>query len=275
RSLPVQPMMRLRTLLIPLLLLAMTGCSLFGDKNRFDAQADVMSVEQLYEEANVSMQKGNYDRAIRFYRGLIARFPFGSYSEQSQLDLAYCQYKRDQDDEAVATLNRFLKAHPTHPKVDYALFLRGLVNFDRNASMLDRVLPNEISTRDQQALRQAFIDFSELIKRYPSSAYAGDARQRMVYLRNSMAEFEMNVARYYYRRGAYVAAASRAAYVVENYQRTPQSLDALELMASSYDGLNEPALAEDVRRVLSLTAPERERAIEERKSWWRRWLPFG
>ncbi|MEZ5442452.1 MAG: outer membrane protein assembly factor BamD [Lysobacterales bacterium] len=268
-------MMRLRTLLIPLLLLAMTGCSLFGDKNRFDAQADVMSVEQLYEEANVSMQKGNYDRAIRFYRGLIARFPFGSYSEQSQLDLAYCQYKRDQDDEAVATLNRFLKAHPTHPKVDYALFLRGLVNFDRNASMLDRVLPNEISTRDQQALRQAFIDFSELIKRYPSSAYAGDARQRMVYLRNSMAEFEMNVARYYYRRGAYVAAASRAAYVVENYQRTPQSLDALELMASSYDGLNEPALAEDVRRVLSLTAPERERAIEERKSWWRRWLPFG
>lgn len=271
----VQSMMRLRTLLLMLLLLAATGCSLFGDKNRFDAEADVMSVEQLYDEANAAMQDGGFERAIRFYRALIARFPFGSYSEQAQLDLAYCQYRRDQDDEAVATLNRFLKAHPTHPKVDYALFLRGLVNFDRNASMLDRVMPNEIATRDQQSLRQAFIDFSELIKRYPSSAYAGDARQRMVYLRNSMAEFEMNVARYYYRRGAYVAAATRAAFVVENYQRTPQSLDALELMASSYEHLGEPAMAEDVRRVLSLTAPEREQAIEEKAPWWRRWLPFG
>jgi outer membrane protein assembly factor BamD len=267
-------MMRLRPLLLILALLSLSACSLFGDKNRED-ETQTLSVEQLYEQANAAMQEGNYERAIRFHRALIGRFPFGSYSEQSQLDLAYSQYKRDQDDEAVATLNRFMKAHPTHPKVDYALFLRGLINFDRNVGLLDRVMPDEVSTRDQQTLRQAFIDFSELIKRYPDSAYAGDARQRMLYLRNSMAEFEMNIARYYFRRGAYVAAANRATYVIETYQGTPQSLDALELMAESYERLNEPDLANDVRRVLSLTAPEREQQIEERAPWWRRMLPFG
>lgn len=266
-------MMRLRPLLLILLLLSLSSCAWLG-KDRDDG-SQTMSVEQLYAEANTAMEEGNYERAIRFYRALIGRFPFGSYSEQAQLDLAYSQYKRDQDDEAVATLNRFLKAHPTHPKVDYALFLRGLINFDRNVGLLDRVMPDEVATRDQQNLRQAFIDFSEMVKRYPDSAYAGDARQRMLYLRNSMAEFEMNVARYYFRRGAYVAAANRATFVIETYQGTPQSLDALELMAESYERLQEPELAADVRRVLNLTAPEREQQIEERAPWWKRMLPFG
>ena len=138
-------------------------------------------------------------------------------------------------------------------------------------------MEGEAATRDQQSLRQAFLDFSELVKRYPNSAYAGDARQRMLFLRNNMAQFELNVARYYYRRGAYVAAANRAAYVVETYQQAPQSVEALELMASSYEQLGQDQLAADARRVMEFNAAERGTAAptENKRSWWRRLWPFG
>lgn len=266
----------LRLILLALLLAALNACSLFGS-DKEDRIAEALPLDQLYRQGYTLMTAGNYSTATRYYRRLVARFPFGQYSEQAQLELAYCQYKQGDDEESLATINRFLKAYPTHPKVDYALFLRGLVNFDRNAGFTDRFMPGEAATRDQQSLRQAFLDFSELVKRYPNSAYAADARQRMLFLRNNMAQFELNVARYYYRRQAYVAAANRAAYVVETYQQAPQSVEALELMAASYEQLGQDQLAADARRVLAFNAAERGTAepVDVKRSWWRRLWPFG
>ncbi|MCB1609879.1 MAG: outer membrane protein assembly factor BamD [Xanthomonadales bacterium] len=269
-------MKQLRLFILLSLFAVLGACSLFGG-DKEDRVAEALPLDQLYREAYALMVNGNYSTAVRYYRRLVARFPFGQYSEQAQLELAYCQYKNGDDEEALATINRFLKSYPTHPKVDYALFLRGLVNFDRNAGFTDRFMEGEAATRDQQSLRQAFLDFSELVKRYPNSAYAGDARQRMLFLRNNMAQFELNVARYYYRRGAYVAAANRAAYVVETYQQAPQSVEALELMASSYEQLGQDQLAADARRVMEFNAAERGTAAptENKRSWWRRLWPFG
>lgn len=268
-------MKHLRVLIFIPMLAALGACSLFGDDK--DSVAEQLPLDQLYREAHQLMINGNYSTCAGYYRRLVARFPFGQYSEQAQLELAYCQYKLGNDEEAIASINRFLKAYPTHAKVDYALFLRGLVNFDRNAGFVDRFMPDEAATRDQQSLRQAFLDFSELVKRHPNSAYAGDARQRMLYLRNNMANFELNVARYYFRRGAYVASANRAAFVVETYQQAPQAVDALDLMARSYDALGQPALAADARRVLAFNAAERGTAkpVDGGRSWWRWLWPFS
>ncbi len=268
-------MKHLRVLILIPMLAVLGACSLFGGDK--DSVAEKLPLDQLYRQAHQLMINGNYSTCARFYRRLVARFPFGQYSEQAQLELAYCQFKLGSDEESIATINRFLKAYPTHAKVDYALFLRGLVNFDRNAGFADRFMPDEAATRDQQSLRQAFLDFSELVKRYPDSAYAGDARQRMLYLRNNMANFELNVARYYFRRGAFVAAANRAAYVVETYQQAPQAVDALELMARSYEALGQPELAVDARRVLAFNAAERGNAkpVDGDQPWWRWLWPFS
>lgn len=238
-------------------------------------ETETLSVEALYEEAKLSMDAGNYERAIRYYKRLTSRFPFGDFAEQAQLDLAYSQYKRAQYDEAVSTVNRFIKTYPAHPKIDYAFYLRGLVNFDRNRSYIDRWLPDQAGNRDTEAARQSFNDFSELLRRYPDSRYAADARQRMVFLRNDLANYELTIARYYLRREAYVAAANRAKYIVENYQQSAQIPEALAIQVEAYTALGQMEFANDAKRVLELNAPGYAGARSEtKKSWWRRVWPF-
>lgn len=264
----------LRLLLVLLSLLAMAGCR---NGIRSD-ELDTLPVEDLYKAGSTTLENGNFDRAERYLKRLSARFPFGSYNEQAQLKLAYAQYRLDKYDEALATINRFIKTYPTHPHVDYAYYVRGLVNFDRNRGLLNTLIPGDDALRDQQTAKQSFLDFSELLKRYPNSKYAGDARQRMLYLRNNLATHDLAIAKYYLRRGAYVGALNRAKHIVETFQETPMAADALAIMVECYRVLDEAALAADTLEVLKLNAPNHpylSGEVERKRSWLRRLWPFG
>lgn len=241
-----------RTVLLLIVASALAAC---GAKNRTDA-AEVLPVDQLYDLAKHSMDAGNYDRAAKLYKRLVGRFPYGKYSEQGQIDLAYAQYKSENPDEALSSINRFIKLYPTHEHADYAWYLRALINFDREAGLLERYIRTDNTQRDLGFSRQSFQDFGELIKRYPQSPYASDARQRMIFLRNNIAQSELNIAKYYFRREAYVAVQTRAKYIIENYQETPQAGDALALMAESYKRLGQKQLSDDSLRVLKLNYPD-------------------
>lgn len=253
------------------LLIALSGCSLFS-KKRTDP-FDTMTVEEIYQRGMGYMDKGDYEGAIMAFTRLSGRFPFGPYAEQSQLDLGYAQYKSNKPDDAYSTVNRFIKTYPTHKHVDYAYYLRGLVNFEREVGLLERYVGQDMTKRDQAYLRQSFDDFSELVKRYPQSRYAADARQRMIYLRNGMAQAELNVSLYYLRRGAYVAAANRAKSIVETYDGSPQAADALAVMVESYRKLGQDKLADDSERVLKLNYPDHPFFAGDwprwRSNWWK------
>lgn len=236
--------MRKISIILVVLALGLAGC---GSNDKRD---EGPSAEELYEEANRSLNAQNYPRAIQLYRDLTIRYPFGRHAEQAMLDMAYAQYKGGQGDAAQESLNRFLRTYPTHPNVDYAWYLKGLVNYDETMNFLRNLLPDRASDRDQQAAHESFRNFQELIRRHPESRYVADARQRMVFLRNIMAAYEVQVGEYYQRRKAWVAALNRARYVIENYPGAPATIDALKLMARSYEELNMPELAVDTRRVL-------------------------
>ena len=237
------------------LALTLSACSMFGHKRD---TIDTMPVEKLYSTAHDSLEHADYAAATKAYQRLIARFPSGEYNEQAQLDLAYSQYKDNQPDDAYSTINRFIKTYPTNKHVDYAYYLRGLINFDRTSGVIERYVSRASaqSRRDQGFNLQAFDDFSELTRRFPDSAYAADARQRMIYLRNVLAQFEINVAEFYFRNQAYVASADRAQYVIEHYQQSPQTGDALAILARSYLALDQKTQAEQARKVLALNYPD-------------------
>lgn len=266
-----------RLLLVLSVLVAVSGCSRFNIFNR-DDPLETLPVEQMYAEGKEALRNENWSRAARFYKRLNARFPYGPYTEQSQLELAYVLYKANEPEEALSTLSRFTKTYPAHPHIDYAYYLRALVNFQREATILDRLARIDQTQRDQASVRTAYNDFADLIRRYPNSRYAPDARQRMVYLRNQMARHEMTVARYYLRRGAYVAAAKRAQYLLETYPQAEQVPDALAVMSESYAQLGQEELAADARRVLEQNAPDHPYLRGEwpnRRSLWRRLIPLG
>lgn len=267
--------MRVLRLLSLLLLIVVIAACRGGSRDRLDT----MPVDQMYETGHQALTRGNNDRAIRYYQRLISRFPFGPYTEQAQLDLAYVQYRAKRNDEAISTVDRFLKTYPTHPKADYAQYLRGVVNFYREASFIGRYVKLDPAARDQGATRQSFIDFSRLLREYPDSPYAEDSRLRMVFLRNQMARHEIMIAQYYLRRGAFVAAINRSKYVLENYQQAPEIGDALALMVESYKSMGEQQLADDTLRVLELNHPShpylRGESMTRGKAFWRKMIPFG
>ncbi|MDC9725245.1 MAG: outer membrane protein assembly factor BamD [Gammaproteobacteria bacterium] len=236
-----------------LTLLSTSGCSYFA-KDEVVAK-DSWTVERVYSEAKAALNAEDYHTALQFYAQLEARFPFGEYAQQSLLESAYAYYKSDEPEQALATLDRFMRVYPLNPSMDYAIYLRGLVNFTRDIGLFEKYIPRDESQRDPGSARFALKDFKTLVNRYPKSNYSEDAAQRIVYLRNRLAQHEVNVAHYYMRRGAYVAAANRGKYVVENYPRTPAMPEALLMMAKAYKvlGLNE--LSEDSLRVLKLNFP--------------------
>jgi outer membrane protein assembly factor BamD len=241
---------RLATLLTVFLIgIALTGCSMFGKEAD---ETEGWNASKTYAEAASEMDSGNYKRAIELYEKLEARYPFGRYAMQAQLDVAYANYRAEEPEAALAAADRFIKLYPQNPYVDYAYYLKGIVNYNRSVGFLDKYVPMDVSQRDPGAALDAFTDFSELVKRFPDSKYAADARQRMVYLRNNLAKNEVNVARYYMKRGAYVAAANRANYVIERYQRTSAVEDALETLVAAYEALGEKKLAADAQRVLDV-----------------------
>ena len=210
------------------------------------------SAQRFYSEASTALNEGDHARAIEYYEKLEARFPFGKYAMQAQLDVAYAYYKDGEPDSAIAAADRFIRIHPSNPHVAYAYYLKGLANFNRSIDFMTRFLPTDISQRDSSAATDSFKDFGELIRRFPQSQYAKDARIRMVYLRNLVAAQDIHVARFYMKRGAYLAAANRCKEVVEKYQRTPAVEEALEIMVAAYTKLELPKLAADAQRVLDI-----------------------
>jgi outer membrane protein assembly factor BamD len=239
-------------LILPLLL-ALGACSLFHHGSR--ETLNTMTVEQLYQRAHSLSEDHNWGNAQTVYQKLIARFPYGAYNEQSQIELAYAQYKDNKPEDAYSTINEFIKTFPTQQNIAYAYYLRGLINFDRTGSGVQKLAKVSPSRFDQGYALQSFDDFNTLISRFPDSRYAADARQRMVYLRNQLAQGELNVAEFYLQRKAYVAAADRAKYIVSHYQRAPEVADALAVMAKSYHKLGQQQLSDQTAQVLKLNYP--------------------
>lgn len=240
-----------------LLVAGLSGCqTLKGWFDSEEPETETLPVEALYQEARGSRDNGNYSRAELYLTRLTGRFPFGPYTEQAQLDLAYAQYKQGKHEEATSTLDRFIRTYPTHPAIDYAFYLRALNGFDRESFFLQRVARADMSARDITRVQASFEAFAELLRRYPSSRYAGDARQRMVYLKNFLARHEISTGLYYHRRGAYVSAINRAKYLLETYPQSEFEADGVALLAASYSALGQEALAADAKRVLEKNYPE-------------------
>ena len=245
---PFRPATIHRLLATIALALLLAGCSAFQDKD----ETVGWSQQKLFTEATDEMQAGNYQTAIKYYEILESRFPYGKYAHQSRLNVAYAYYRAAEPESALAAADRFIRLHPNHPATAYAYYLRGLVNFNRSLGFLDRFLPTDTAQRDPGAALDSYNDFAEVLRKFPDSEYAADSAQRMLYLRNNLARYEIRVARYYMRRGAYLAAANRAEYVVQNYQRTPAVRDALEIMIDAYTRLELTELANNTQRVLAL-----------------------
>lgn len=229
------------------------GCSMWEKEQ--DPTRD-WSARRLYDTAKGSLAGGNYPQAIEYYEKLEVRYPFGPLAMQAQLDIMYAYYKANEPVSAIAAADRFIKLHPRHPSVDYAYYVKGLVSFVEGDSFMDRFIPKDMSEHDPSAVLHSFRAFEELVQRFPESRYAEDSRQRMLYLKNVLAAHEITVARYYVKRGAWLAAANRSRYVVENYQRTPSVSDALVIMAKAYRQMGLTDLAADAERVLRLNYPE-------------------
>jgi outer membrane protein assembly factor BamD len=254
---------------IPLLLslVSTSGCSLFS-KEPVKAE-ESWSVERIYSEAKSALITEDYVTAIQYYDQLEARFPFGEYAQQALLESAYANYKSDEPEIAIATLDRCMRVYPLNPNMDYAIYLRGLTNFTRDIGIFEKYIPRDESQRDPGSARLALEDFTTLVNRYPESKYSEDAAQRIVYLRNRLAQHEVNVANYYMRRSAYVAAANRGKYVIENYPRTPAMPEALLVMAKAYKILELDELSNDALRVLELNYPGHPGVAEVRQTSFR------
>jgi len=231
-----------------LLVSFLSGCSFFEQKDPTEG----WSQQKLFTEAKSAMAGGAWDKAIDYYEKLESRYPYGKYAHQAQLDIAYAYYRNGEHDSARAAADRFIKFHPNHPAEAYAHYLKGLSNFNRSINFLTRFIPSDQSQRDPGGALQSYQDFATVLEKFPDSEYTEDSRKRMLYLRNNLARYEIHVAKFYMKRGAFVAAANRANYVIENYQRTPSVSDALKIMSQAYTKLDMPELAKDAERVLAM-----------------------
>ncbi len=242
----------------------LAGCS---SKEERDTRS---GAEELYAQASKALESGNYANAIRIYEFLGARFPFSNETKQSQLDLIYAYYKDRQIESAIDAATTFERENPTHPRVDYALYMRGLAYFPAQHAWFHRLFRVDLAERPPRDVQESYSAFSQLVQRFPSSAYADDARQRMVFLRNRLAAHENHVARYYLERGAWLAAANRARYVVEQYDGSPVVGDSLEILVIAYERLGMTDVAANARTVLENSYPERVAAADRatRRPWY-------
>jgi len=241
--------MKLVGAIVCLALLA--GCSGSGK----DPYAD-WTAKEIYDSARSAMNAGEFGEAVKLFEALEARYPFGRYALQTQLDIAYAYYKFDEMESAIAAADRFIKFNPRHERVDYAYYLKGLAHFNRGRALFDAIAPRQFRSIDQSQLRDSYRAFDELLRKFPDSQYAPDARQRMVYLRNQQAEHEYQVASYYFRRGAYVGAVNRIKHLINNMDGAPVMPDALVLMVKAYRKLELFDLADDTLDLLRLNFPK-------------------
>jgi outer membrane protein assembly factor BamD len=233
------------------------------------------SVEKLYAEARDDSAAGNNERALKLFERLEGRAAGTVIAQQAQLERAHILYRTNERPQALVVLERFIKLHPTSPALDYALYLQGLANFNDNLGILGSISGQNLSERDQQASRDAYQSFRQLVEQFPRSIYAADAQVRMNYIVNSLAAYEVHVARYYLRRGAFVAAANRAQQAVREFQESPAAEEALAIMVQSYDRLGLTDLRDGADRVLRKSFPEsrytRQDTDPKARPWWQLW----
>lgn len=257
---------------LPVLLAALlAGCGTFKDEDK----TATWSPNRIYAEAKDELSAGAYDKAIPLFEKLEGRAAGTPLAQQAQLERAYAHYKANDQAQALATLDRFIKLHPASPALDYALYLKGVVNFNDNLGMFSFLTKQDLSERDQKAAKESFEAFRELITRFPDSKYTPDAKSRMTYIVNSLAQYEVHVARYYYNRGAYVAAINRAQSALADYRDVPALEEALWILMRSYDALGMASLRDDTRRVMEKSYPQSHYLTGAQKPgekpWWKLW----
>lgn len=261
------------------LVLAVVACALLAacsSKGDLQDETSGWSAERLYGEARDSMQSKDWAKAIGYLEKLSARFPYGRHAQQAQLEIAYAHWKNDEAASAIVAADRFIKLHPGHPNVDYAYYLKGVINFAEKEGLIAFFAGSDMSDRDPKSTQEAYLSFKEVVTRFPDSKYAGDSAARMRYLLNSLAQHDVFVARYYLRRGAFLAAANRAQSAVRNYPTAPASEEALFVMQQSYDKLGLADLRDDAHRVLEKnfpSSPYLKGDVRRYAPWWRVWDP--
>lgn len=264
-------MRSLASLLALILIVLAAGCGLLPEQ--IDETAG-WSANKLYAEAKNAMGEGAYDKAVKYFEKLEARYPYGRYAQQSQLEVAYAYYKQQEKASAIAACDRFIRLHPNHPNVDYAYYLKGLVNFNEDLGLIGYVSMQDLSERDPKAAQESFEAFKALVSKFPDSKYAKDAALRMAYLVNALASLEVHVANYYMRRGAYVAAIGRAQAAIKTYPDAPANEEALFIMIKAYDALSMNDLRDDTERVMKKNFPNSDyykRGLSKDTPWWRLW----
>jgi len=268
----------LRRALAPAFLIAIflstglfTGCGLLPD------QADETvgwTANKLYAEAKDAMAEGAYEKAIKYYEKLEARFPYGRYAQQAQLEVAYAYFRQKEVVPTIAACDRFIRLHPNHPNVDYAYYLKGLANFNEDLGYLGYISNQDLSERDPRAARESFDAFKELTRRFPESRYTPEATQRMSYLVNALAAHEIHVARFYMKREAYIAAVNRAQNAVKTFPDAPATEEGLFIMIKAYDKMGLNDLRDDAERVMRKNFPSSEyyaRGLNREEPWWKLW----
>ena len=266
---------KLSVLLVTCALLGLSGCGVFSGKTE---EPKNVPASKLYAEAKDELDNAHYEAAIKLYQQLESNYPFGTYAAQAQMQIAYAHYKAQDQAEALAAVERFIKLHPNHPNVDYMYYLRGLVNFNDQIGFMSFIYSQDPTERDPKATREAFAAFKELVDKFPNSRYAPDSIARMKYLINAMASYEVHVANYYYRRGAYLSALNRAQTAVTDFSDAPAREEALFIMTRSYDKLGMFDLRDDTQRILKLNYPD-SRFLGGKGSgdapWWKFWAKGG
>jgi len=262
----------LRGILVLLTALLIAGCGTKGAE--YDKTAN-WTAEQLYKDAKEEISASNWNDARTRLQAIESRYPFGLYAQQALIDLAYVNWKDNEPEQALATIDRFQQLYPNHPGTDYMLYLKGLVSFTPASAFMANITGQDPSERDPKGLRQSYDAFNELVRRYPESRYAADAKERLTWLVNNIAMNEVHVARYYYERDAYVAAINRAQTVITDFDGAPATEEALYIMYLSYDKLGLEDLRNDVKRVMDANYPDSRfmaQGWQADKSWWN---PFG
>ena len=256
---------------IAALLFLVVGCA--GSGKEKDETAG-WSAEKMYTEARSAMSEGQWDKAIKLFEKLESRYPYGRYAQQAQLEEAYSYYKQGEAASTVAACDRFMKLHPNHPSVDYAYYLKGLANFNEDLGIFGNWTDQDQSERDPKAARDSFNAFKDLVAKFPNSKYTPDAVARMVYLTNFLAAHDVHVAKYYYRRGAFIASANRAQLSIKQFPNSPATQEALILMIRSYDALGLKELRDDSIRIFKQNFPKVDYAtysLETETPWWKLW----
>ena len=261
-----------RALLFVSLASVALGLGLSGCKSRQAREEQMTDPQEVYQRAHHNLIQGDYPQAIKIYEALIARYPFAAETRQSHLDVIYAYYRAGESESAIDAADTFIRENPTHPRIDYAWYLKGLTDFERLPNFMERWFRVDLNKRPPTEARRSFNSFQTVVEQYPNSEYAHDSRRRMVYLRNRLADYEVAVARYYVSRGAYVAAAQRAKVSIEEFDGAPAVRDALEIMIECYDRMGLKELAAQTRQMYRTNyegeAPDPQ---ANKKKWWRPW----